>query len=89
MSFEYRVLSAGELMQTPSFWQLPSARVKQYATRLQDALNRIGSDGWQLVESHKEPVSGAIYFIFQRETAKEDGVERSTGIQVMQLGARE
>jgi hypothetical protein len=62
--------------------------VKQYATRLEEALNRLGNDGWQFVESHKEPWSGMIYFIFQRETVKEEAGEQNTGIAEVRFGVR-
>jgi len=88
MPFEYRVCDAFELFKTPSIWQKPAARAKQYAAALEDALNRMASEGWQLADSHKEPWSGITYFIFQRESLQGQSSERSTGIREMQGSAR-
>jgi hypothetical protein len=85
MSFEYRVLGLTELFAPPSVWQLPATRAKQYAVALQGALNRMADEGWRLVESHKEPWSGAIYFIFQRERVQER--EQVGAIRPARLGA--
>jgi hypothetical protein len=87
--YEYRVIAERELVKSPSVWQSPSARAKQYAAALEGALSRMGDEGWQLVESHKEPWSGNVYFIFQRESLQEQSSERCIGIRVMQRGARE
>jgi hypothetical protein len=85
MLFEYRVLSLTELFAPPSVWQLPATRARQYAVALQDALNRMAAEGWRLVESHKEPWSGASYFIFQRERGQEQ--EQVSAIRAARLGA--
>lgn len=71
MLFEYRVISQTELVTMPSLWKTFGARAKHYAIALQDALNRMTDEGWQLVDSHKEPWSGENYFVFQRERTQE------------------
>jgi hypothetical protein len=54
-----------------------------YAASLQGALNRIATDGWRFAESHKEPSSGAVYFIFEREPPQELHEDFRNGIQAV------
>jgi hypothetical protein len=95
MPVEYRVVSAETLTEAVSLWQMPAARSRAYAAELQSALNRMAEDGWRLVESHKEPWSGALLFVFEREAAGEQRVARErheehrNGIRPAKPGARE
>lgn len=83
MHYEYRVIPSDELMATPSVWQFPATRAREYAATLQEALSRMADNGWRLVESHKEPWSGSVVFIFEREVRDE---RASDGIQTARSG---
>ena len=76
MPTEYRVIVANDLFDVPSIWQNPFTRAKKYAAALERALNEMGADGWQLVESHHDRW---LVFIFQRTVSRRR--EEQTGIQ--------
>jgi hypothetical protein len=83
MPLEYRVVSADTLTKDLGLWPTPAARAREYAASLQDALNRMANEGWRLVESHKEPCSGAVYFIFEREPPQEPRGDFRDAIQAV------
>jgi hypothetical protein len=71
MSTEYKVVLSTELVQPPSILQSPAARIKQFTVALEDALNDMAAEGWDLVDSSKEPWSGALLFVFRRARLRE------------------
>jgi hypothetical protein len=95
MPREYRVVSAETLTQSVSLWQTPAARAREYAAELQKALNRMAGEGWRFVETHKEPWSGSLLFVFEREASGEPSEsperhkEHRNGIQAAKSGIRE
>lgn len=89
MAVEYKVLGEFELITTPSFWQRPVSRMKQYSAALEEAFNRMASLGWRLVTSHKEPWSGMTCFTFERESPKGQGAAQIIASRAIQANERE
>jgi hypothetical protein len=87
MPFEYRVIGEADVVKAPSVWQLPASRARQYAAALQDVLNTMASDGWELVGTHKEIWSGFGYVIFRCELPQDHGGELHNGIKTAHPGA--
>ena len=71
MTPEFKVLQVTELVGVPSIWQSGVAREKEFAAGLQEALNRMGKEGWIFVGSHTPTVLGSNlasgFLIFRRE----------------------
>lgn len=89
MAIEYKVIAEFDLFKTPSIWQLPASRMKQYAAEIEEAFNRMSSCGWRLVTSHKEPWSGVTYFTFEREAPKGQGSAQIMATRAIQASVRE
>lgn len=76
MPNEIRVIPIRDLIvSTPSVWQRPSNRLKQYASQVEDGISRLSSDGWDLVTCFKEPLTGVSMFVFSRNAVAETGIK--------------
>jgi hypothetical protein len=84
MPWEYKVIWSVDVIVEPSMWQTNTSKAQEYATGLENTLNHMSRDGWELVSSCSEPWIKGIYLFFRR--AKIAGQEDSppeTGIMEM------
>jgi hypothetical protein len=77
MAWEYKVVVPQDAIKNPSLWQLPSSATREYADLMEDYLNRMADDGWELVTSCPVNV-GQFYLIFRRLFADSDAAGTDT-----------
>ena len=69
----HKVVGVQNLVQMPPFWHLGVDKDNKFATGLEAALDKMASEGWELVSAYGGLGSG--YFIFRRD---EPGTKVST-----------
>jgi Domain of unknown function (DUF4177) len=84
MAWEYKVISPLDLVQEPSFWQMPASKAKEYRNRMEEALNRMSAEGWDLVTSCPAQYTALFfdfYLIFRRPQSEGEKGAPETGIK--------
>jgi hypothetical protein len=80
MRYEYRVIPYDALAPLAQLFKLPSSQRREYATLVEDALNRMGAEGWHLVDSFT--IYSGVLFVFRRECVDDiakTGIKAASG----------
>jgi hypothetical protein len=71
MSARYRVVPIDELFSEPNLFQASKARVREVASRLEEALNEMAASDWELVTTYRGTTN--TLFIFHHAESQERG----------------
>jgi hypothetical protein len=68
MASEYRVVSLNDTFEWPGVFEWPAAQRKYVAERLEELLNEMSREGWELVAPHT--MATTFFVIFRRDAKK-------------------